>query len=149
MLWQSVNCLQNFCNQVAFFRRRMWSGIVSGFIYAGLERNNLQALAARQTIALRQHDPFEPAGKRRWLAKLRQLLPRNDERFLRSVLCKISVAQHRECTGEGHVLKADHELAKGFASCLWSVIWIRRAPDNIVNVFHLKLASTNKSQNQR
>jgi hypothetical protein len=114
----------------------MWSGIVGKLIDAGLERQDLQSLATRQTIALRQDDSLEPTGKRRGLAQLRHLLPGNDESLLRGVLREIGITQHGKRTSERHVLKADHKLAKGFASCLWSVIRISRAANDIVNVFH-------------
>src|SRR5690349_12029534 len=140
--------MENFRHEVTSLRRYMWTRIVRRLICPGVERQKLQALTTRQTSALRQHDPFEPARKRRRFAELRQLLPLDDERFLRGVLCEIGVAQHCKRTGEGHVLKTDHEFAKGFASCLWSAIRISRAADDFVNVFHLKLASINKSQNQ-
>jgi hypothetical protein len=115
----------------------MRARIPGGLINARIEWHHLQTLATRQTIALRQEDPLEPAGKRGRLAQLRQLLPRDDERFLRGVLREAGVAQHGKRTSERHVLKADHKLAKGFASCLWSVTRISRATNDIVNVFHV------------
>jgi hypothetical protein len=96
----------------------------------------LQPLATGQSIALRQDNAFEPTRKRRRLTKLRELLPGNNESFLRRILREIDVAQHGKRTSERHVLKADHKLAKGLASCLWRVTRISRATNDIVNVFH-------------
>ena len=68
------------------------------------------------TVTLSQDNAFEPPRERGRLTKLRELLPRDHEGFLRSVLREVGVAQHGKRATEGHVLEANHEFAKGLAS---------------------------------
>lgn len=114
----------------------MWSRLIRRRVNSGFERQNLQTLATRQTIALREHDALEPTRERRRFAKLRELLPGHDECFLRRVLRQVDVAQHGKRAAEGHVLKANYEFAKRFASRRWRTTRIRRPADNTLDVFH-------------
>ena len=59
-----------------------------------VQRDGVQALAARQPVALRQHYPLEPSREGFGLAQLVQVAPCGDERFLGGVLGQMKVAQH-------------------------------------------------------
>ena len=95
------------------------------------------ALATQQAVALGQDDAFEPTRKRGRLTKLRKFFPGDNERFLRGVLRKVGVAQHGKRATEGHVLKANHQFAKGLTSRRGRTIRVSRPKYDLVDVFHL------------
>ena len=91
------------------------AGFGRGDSRAGFERQEREALAPRHAVALCEHDAAEPAGERRWLAQLAELLPRRDEGLLRRVFGEVRVAEHGVGAAVGHVLKSRHQFAERLA----------------------------------
>src|SRR5215813_8154886 len=117
----------------------MWSRIVGHGSNSFFQWQHLQASGPRQTVALRVDDPLEPSRKRCRLTKLRQFLPGHNECFLSNILREIGVAQYGKRTTEGHVLKANHQFAKGFASDAWGAVEVCCPKHDLGCIIHLNV----------
>ncbi len=80
-----------------------------------VQPDSVEALAARQAVALCQHYALEPAGERLRPAQLVEVAPGREERLLRGVLRQMKVAQHGVRARERQVLEPAHDLSKGVA----------------------------------
>jgi len=95
-----------------FFGEQLWAGIGCWIFVADVQRHDLQPFYACESITLAQHNALEPAGKSLRFAKLIELLPGQNKRFLSNVFSKISIAEHRKRTGKSHVLKTNYQFGK-------------------------------------
>ncbi len=90
-------------------------GPIRGQLGDHVQRDRLDAPAAREAAALREDDALEPAGEGLGLAQLVEVAPGRQERLLGRVLGQVKVAQHGIGIGVGEILEAAHDLAERLA----------------------------------
>jgi hypothetical protein len=93
----------------AAFAPRATASREAGHYCCRVERNGCNHAAARDAVALFEHDSTEPTGKRRRLSQLGERAIRLEERFLRRVFGELEVVEDRVAVANGHVLKAADE----------------------------------------
>ena len=77
-----------------------------------IEGGQRRFFAARDAIAVLEHDATKPAGERRGFSQRRQRAVCFGERFLRRVLGKVIVAEERRRIRDGNVLERGDEFGE-------------------------------------